>query len=89
MRASAVSILKLTRDGALTLEEILEDPPDAIGRMRVFDVLRRAHWMSDEGADRLLRRARVWPLMTVDDLGTEQRRQLISELPPRARRPRA
>jgi hypothetical protein len=70
----------------LSATDVLERPPDALGRIRVYDVLRRIPHLNRDGAENVCRRAKVWPLKRMDALTPEERQRLIIALPPRVKR---
>jgi len=65
---------------------VLKDPPECLDRMTVFDVLRRFPHLGRDGAEKVLRNAKVWPLTRFGYLTEEERSKIIANLPPRARR---
>lgn len=71
------------RDHKLTPAELLESPPSCLKRIRVYDVLRRFPHMGRDGADKLLRKTKIWPTTPLGKLTDEERRTLIAHLPPR------
>jgi hypothetical protein len=72
-------------DDRITANEILRDVPTCLKRMRVFDVLRRLNHMGGDGASKVLRHAKVWPVERMGRLTPEEREAIITHLPPRAK----
>lgn len=73
-------------NGQVHATDILRDVPLCLYRVRVFDVVRRFPHMGSDGAENVLRHARVWPLVRMGDLTPEERSAILTHLPPRARR---
>lgn len=73
-------------NGQLTITDVLRDPPACLGRIRIYNVLRRVPRLGGDGAENVIRRAKVWPLTTMDNLTRDERRTLLRELPPRVKR---
>ena len=65
--------------------EILGSPPSCLTRIRVYDVLRRVPRLGRDGAENVLSRAKVWPLTAMGNLTVEERRRILSALPPRVK----
>lgn len=86
VRHQAAHQFHLLETGQLSLHNVLETPPRALGRVRVFDVLRRAPKLGEAGAEKVLRHAKVWPLTRLDNLSPAERQRVIECLPPRANR---
>jgi hypothetical protein len=78
--ASAFAHLK---SGNVTLYEILDTPPDCLGRCTVFDVLRHGKGLGKAGAEKVLRDTEIWPLTKIKDLTAIDRAELASHLPDR------
>lgn len=72
--------------GATTLYIVLERPPACLTHVRVYDVLRRSKGLGPQGAEKVLKRAEVWPLRTVGELTPDECKSLIASLPPRVPR---
>jgi hypothetical protein len=66
-----------------TVTELLEAPPSCLANVKVFDLLRRSPKLSDDGAEKILRLAKVWPLKHLCDLTYEDKQAIIAHLPPR------
>lgn len=70
----------------ITLVDVLRDPSQyQMRRCDIWDVLRRAPKLGEKGAKRVLLYAGVWPHDKLGDLSTQQRDDILSWLPPRAR----
>ena len=69
----------------LSPADVLNDVPDCLKRIRVFDVVRRFPHMGDDGASNVLRRAKVWPVTRMGHLSEDERERILASLPPRAR----
>ena len=67
----------------LTVRELLESPPACLGNVRVYDVLRRIPSLNKSGAERVCRKAKLWPLWPYGTLTHEDRQAIITHLPPR------
>lgn len=72
-------------NGQITATDVLRTPPACLGRVRVYNVLRRIPRLKQDGAEKVLRRAKVWPLTTMDNLTAEEKARVIRELPPRVK----
>lgn len=72
-------------NGHITVTEILQDPPACLTRIRVYDVLRRVPHLNRDGAEKVLRSSKVWPLRTMGELLTEERQAILTHLPPRVK----
>ena len=73
-------------NGHVSVRELLETPPACLGRIRIYDVLRRVPHLDRDGAENVLRRAKVWPLTTMGNLTSAERQKLLLALPPRVKR---
>jgi len=73
------------RNEQLSVTAVIEAPPRCLTRIRVYDVLRRVPHLNRDGAETVLRHAKVWPLTSMGSLTPEERRAIITHLPPRAR----
>lgn len=65
-------------------DEILRNVPHCLKRVRAFDVVRRFPHMGGDGADRVFKRAKVWPTTRLGQLTDKERERIIDALPPRA-----
>jgi hypothetical protein len=70
----------------LSVTDVLRSPPPCLGRVRVYDVLRRIPHLNRKGAETVLKHAKVWPLITMDNLTSDERSKILTALPPRVRR---
>lgn len=73
-------------NGNVRVSDVLQDPPYCLRRIRAYDVLRRIPKLNRDGAETVLRRARVWPLTTMGALTIAERSRILHELPPRVRK---
>jgi hypothetical protein len=85
-RAEIAETFTAVSNDQISAQEILESPRDCLGRIRVYDVLRRIPHLNRDGAETILVRARVWPLTTMSELTELERQRIINELPPRVKR---
>ena len=72
--------------GKLHAGHVLGTPIPCLGRIRVYDVLRRFPHLDRSGAENVLRRAKVWPLTKMNELTEEERQRILIHLPPRVNR---
>ena len=72
-------------NGQIAASDVLRAPPACLGRVRVYNVLRRIPHLNQDGAENVLRRAKVWPLKTMNNLTDEERARILRELPPRVK----
>lgn len=70
-------------EGRLSPEDVLESPPACLNRIRIYDVLRRFPHMGRDGADKLLRKAVIWPTTSLGELTLKERRAIVARLPDR------
>lgn len=70
----------------ITATELIRSPPACLGRIRIYDVLRRIPRLSRDGAENVLHRSKVWPLTSLDNLTDEEKTRIILALPPRVKR---
>lgn len=73
-------------NGNVSVTELLEAPPECLKRIRIYDVLRRVPHLGRDGAETVLRRARLWPLVTLGNLTPAERKLILAHLPPRVKR---
>ena len=71
--------------GKIRLEDVLRDPSDALGRCRIYDVMRRAPKLGEEGTRKVLERYRVWPNDRLGSIPPEKRSVIIAALPERVK----
>lgn len=83
-RLIAQTFARLT-DDQLDVTEFLQNSPTCLNRVRVYDVVRRMPHMGGDGAEKVCRRAKVWPLTRMGNLTEDERERLIAALPPRAK----
>lgn len=69
----------------ISVTDVLYETPSCLRRIRVYDVVRRFPGLGDEGASKVLRKAKVWPLIRMGHLEDSQREAIIDSLPPRAK----
>lgn len=67
-------------------DEILRNVPRCLIRVRTYDVVRRLPGMGGDGASKVLRQAKVWPVERFGRLTLEEREAILAHLPPRAKR---
>lgn len=72
-------------NGQLSYSDVLQNSPRCLERVRVFNVVRRLPHMGDDGAEKCLMKAKVWPLTRMRDLTEDERERIIAHLPPRAK----
>lgn len=84
-RRQIARTFRLLNDERLNVTELLENSPRCLNRVRVFDVVRRLPHMGSDGAEKTLRKAKVWPLTRMRDLTDDDRAAIITALPPRAK----
>jgi hypothetical protein len=73
--------------GDVSIEDVLGNATSVLNRVRIFDILRRTPHIREEGANNVLKRAKVWPTLRLGNLSSEERRALSRALPERARKP--
>jgi hypothetical protein len=69
----------------LNVSDVLHATPPCLRRLRVFDVVRRFPHLKGDGAENVLRKARVWPLTRMGNLTPEERDRILAHLPPRVK----
>lgn len=74
-------------DDQLNYSDVLKNSPamSHMHRVRVFNVIRRLPHMGDDGAEKVLLKAKVWPLKRMRELTEDDRAAIIAALPPRAK----
>jgi hypothetical protein len=73
--------------GEFHVTDVLQDPQHySLGRLHVYALLRRAPGLSDKGVKKILLGLKIWPMDRTRDLDLYTREEIISDLPPRARR---
>ena len=76
---------RIERD-ELSVSELLMRRPRCLERISVYDVLRRLPHLDRTGAERVLKKSKVWPLTKWRDLTIEDREKILLWLPPRVKR---
>lgn len=79
------SELEQLASGRIHIENVLRNPSDALGRCRIYDVLRRTPKLGDQGSRRLLETHNIWPEDRLAAVPPEKRGVLIASLPDRAK----
>jgi hypothetical protein len=69
----------------ISVTDVLYQTPSCLQRIRVYDVTRRFPGLGDEGADKVLKRAKVWPNIRMGKLDDSHREAILANLPPRAK----
>lgn len=85
-RSQIAKVFAALDNDRIGARELLESPPACLGRIRVYDVLRRLPHLERKGAEHVLSKAKVWPLRTMSSLTEAERRAILAQLPPRVRR---
>lgn len=76
-------------NGQLNPADVIRHPPGCLAKIRVYDVLRRFPKLSRDGAEKVLRDEKVWPLRTMGDLTEPEKLRILHGLPLRVRNYRA
>ena len=84
-RSRMTSELRALSSGQIHITDVLVNPPDALGRCHVYDVLRRTPKLGDEGAKSLCVRFKLWPYDKLSSIPLEQRKNLFAALPERVK----
>lgn len=71
--------------GHIHATDVLRTPPSCLNRVLVFDVIRRFPRLGKDGAETVLKHAKVWPLTHFGTLTPEERSRIILHLPPRVK----
>ena len=85
-RTQIAKTLRDVSNGHVTPDELLQSTPACLGRVRVFDVVRRFPHLRSDGAEHVLAHAKVWPLTRMSKLTHEERLAVLANLPPRVRK---
>src|SRR5882757_3044628 len=85
-RTQIAQVLRAVSNGHVTPDELLQRTPACLGRVRVFDVVRRFPHLKGDGAEHVLLNAKVWPLKRMRVLTSEERNAILANLPPRVRK---
>ena len=84
-KEARASSLENLREGRIKVGEVLTEPPDALKRTDIWDILLATHGLGREGARTACERARVWPHTFLGKLTKSERQSLIRALPQRVR----
>jgi hypothetical protein len=85
-RTANAEVFAALVNGQMGARVVLERPPASLGRVRIYDVLRRLPNLNRDGAETVLLRAKVWPLTVMSDLTEAERKRILIALPPRVKR---
>lgn len=77
------------RTGRVTIEDVLRTPPDALGRVSIYQVMLHAPGLGPTGIKKCLQKSKIWPEDKLGQVSQEDRETVIKNLPPRARYGRA
>lgn len=69
--------------GSLVATEVVREPPDALGSVDLYDVLRKCPGLGRESVRRICERAAVWPHTPMSELTEAQRSAIVLALPAR------
>lgn len=69
----------------IAVSVVLHETPACLGRVRIYDVVRRFPHLKGDGASNVLRKAKVWPLTRMGQLTDGERDAILSHLPPRVK----
>lgn len=84
-RSDIAKTFDALRDNTMHITDVLASPPRCLRRIRIYDVLRRAPRLDRDGASKVLKHSKVWPLTTLGNLTEEERERIIARLPPRVK----
>lgn len=84
-RVKIASQLRALKTGALSLTDVLQDPPDALKRVSVWTLMTHSHKLGPDGAKKVLVHAKVWPEDRLGSLDKDARQRIIQHLPPRVK----
>lgn len=85
VREARQAELRRLRNGDVTLEQILRDPPEILQGADVYDVCTATPRFGPAGIRRLFVRTGIWPHKKLGDLTDKERKRLIQTLPLRVR----
>jgi len=85
VREARQTELRRLRNGEVSLETILRDPPEILQGADVYDVCTAAPRFGRAGVRRLFVRTGIWPHKRVGELTDKERKRLVQTLPLRAR----
>jgi hypothetical protein len=77
IRVRRAKLKKRLKDGAISIEEILADPPEYVSTAKVFDMLMAVPKFGRVKAARFLNQCRISQSKTVGGLSERQRAELI------------
>lgn len=86
VRSQIARTFAALENGRIGVRNVLEDPPACLGRIRIYDVLRRFPHLDRDGANHVCQKAKVWPLVTMDNLTEAERKRILIALPPRVKK---
>lgn len=78
--------MRALSNGDIYIENVLEDPPIALKRVSIDQLLRHTPFIGERGAETIEKRAKVWPTHKLGKLSAEERAALIDALPDRVKR---
>lgn len=85
-RSKIARIFDAMESGRIGAKYVLDSPPEVLRNIRIYDVLRRLPHLDRKGAEHVCTKAHVWPLTVVGNLTEEERKRILSTLPPRVQR---
>lgn len=85
-RREIASVFDALKNGRVTLESLLENPPRCLGKVTINQVMMHAPGLGPEGIKKCLKRADVWPEDRLSQIPTDARLRVVEYLPPRARK---
>lgn len=81
----AAKFLAALEAGNYSLEEILLHTPWSMGHCRLWTVMMRTPHFGEAGIRKCLGRAKVYPMVRLDNMTESDKKRVIDSLPPRAR----
>lgn len=85
VRQLIASDRRALRSGDIRIGDVLRDPPDALGKLPIYVVLKETPKIGEKTSQKLCQQAHIWPLVPLEDLPLEKRAELINALPERVR----
>lgn len=85
VREARQAELRRLRNGDVTLEQILRDPPEILQGADVYDVCGATPRFGRAGVRRLFVKTGIWPHKKLGDLTAKERKRLLRTLPLRVR----
>jgi hypothetical protein len=85
VRRERQAALRRIRNGEVTLEATLRDPPEILLGADLYDVCRATPRFSRAGLRRLFTKTKVYPHTRLRDLTDTERKRLLQTLPLRTR----